>query len=305
MFWTAFVNVAIMMAYVVVGFVLIKTKLIKKESIADFAKLLMYICQPALLIYSLTQNENNPDTLSAIGISVIVITVLFAVFLLVFYLLFRKKYDSVAYRIYTIASCFGNVGFFGIPIVEALLPGYSIALAVSCIYMIVMNEIGWTIGSLIITRDKKYINWKKIFLNPSIVGFVLGLPLFIFNITLPSGVDTVITVLGRLTTPLCMFILGMRLATTSYKVVFCNYRTYLMVLVKQVIAPIILFGVLYFIQIDTSLKQTLFILSAAPIASVVLNYSELVGEGQEEAASLVLCGTLLSIITLPLLMFLI
>ena len=41
-----------------------------------------------------------------------------------------------------------------------------------------------------------------------------------------------------------------------------------------------------------------------PVASVVLNFAEIAGEGQKKAASLVLLGTILSIVTLPLMMLL-
>ena len=43
----------------------------------------------------------------------------------------------------------------------------------------------------------------------------------------------------------------------------------------------------------------MFILCAAPVASVVLNFAEMLGEGQENAANLVLLGTVFSVATLP------
>jgi predicted permease len=39
---------------------------------------------------------------------------------------------------------------------------------------------------------------------------------------------------------------------------------------------------------------------ACPVASVVLNFSEMLGQGQKTAANLVLLGTGLSAITIPL-----
>ena len=44
---------------------------------------------------------------------------------------------------------------------------------------------------------------------------------------------------------------------------------------------------------------------ACPVASVVQNYAEILGEGQDVAANTVLLGTLSSIATLPLLALLI
>lgn len=310
MFLETFLTVAIIMIYAVVGFCIIKFKLVKKESIPDFAKFLMYICQPILILYSFNQatytNELGKTLLIAFGL----IVGIFAVFLTTFVLIFRKKYkEKVAYRIYTIASCFGNVGFLGVPILEAVFKdnasALGIALAISSVFLVVMNEIGWTIGSLIISQDKKYVRLVKIFLNPSIIAIYVAQPLFFFGIKVPGRLDPVVTILAKMTTPLCMVILGMRLAVTSPKVVFANYKTYIFVVIKQIIMPLVMLLFVFALPIDQTVKQALVILASAPIASVVLNFSEMVGEGQEDAASLVLCGTILCILTMPLITLLV
>ena len=310
MFLETFLTVAIIMIYAVVGFCIIKFKLVKKESIPDFAKFLMYICQPILILYSFNQatytNELGKTLLIAAGL----IIGIFAVFLTTFVLIFRKKYkEKVAYRIYTIASCFGNVGFLGVPILEAVFKSdanaLGTALAISSVFLVVMNEIGWTIGSLIISQDKKYVKLVKIFLNPSILAIYVALPLFFLGVKVPNRLDPLVTILAKMTTPLCMVILGMRLAVTSPKVVFANYKTYIMVLVKQIIMPLVMLLFVFALPIDQTVKQALVILASAPIASVVLNFSEMVGEGQEDAASLVLCGTILCILTMPLITLLV
>lgn len=310
MFLETFLTVAIIMIYAVVGFCIIKFKLVKKESIPDFAKFLMYICQPILILYSFNKatysNELGKTLLIAAGL----IIAIFAVFLTTFFLLFRKKYkEKVAYRIYTIASCFGNVGFLGVPILEAVFKNdanaLAVALAISSVFLVVMNEIGWTIGSLIISQDKKYVRLVKIFLNPSIIAIYVALPLFFLGIKVPDRIDPVVTILAKMTTPLCMVILGMRLAVTNWKIVFANYKTYIIIGVKQIIMPLVMLLFVFALPIDTTVKQALVILSSAPIASVVLNFSEMVGEGQEDAASLVLCGTILCILTMPLITLLV
>ena len=48
------------------------------------------------------------------------------------------------------------------------------------------------------------------------------------------------------------------------------------------------------------MKAVLYIICCCPVASIVLNFSEILGEGQKEAASTVLLSTILSILTLPI-----
>ena len=75
---------------------------------------------------------------------------------------------------------------------------------------------------------------------------------------------------------------------------------YAAVAVKQLVMPLIAFALVYFLPISREIKETFFITCACPIASIVLNFSEIIGEGQEDAANAVLLGTMLSIVTLPI-----
>ena len=48
----------------------------------------------------------------------------------------------------------------------------------------------------------------------------------------------------------------------------------------------------------------MFVLTCCPVASVVLNFAELLGEGQEDAADMLLLGTILSVVTMPVMLLL-
>ena len=133
-----------------------------------------------------------------------------------------------------------------------------------------------------------------------------AIALFLFITALPIHRDfeNLINITGKMSTPLSMIIMGMRLATMEFSSLFKKPRVYFTIAVKQFVMPLITFALLYFIPVNPEVKSVLFIISACPVASVVLNYSELVGEGQHEAANMVLLGTMLSVITLPIMMML-
>jgi predicted permease len=96
----------------------------------------------------------------------------------------------------------------------------------------------------------------------------------------------------------------MRLAKMKFGSIFTNKRIYVTVALKQFLMPLLGFLFVYFLPIAPDLKRVFFILCACPVASIVLNFAEIVGEGQNEAANSVLLSTLLSIITLPVMMLL-
>ena len=113
-----------------------------------------------------------------------------------------------------------------------------------------------------------------------------------------------LTTTARMATPLSMLIMGMRLGTMKLGAMFANIKVYITVAVKQILMPLIAFAVILFLPVSSEVKCTFFIICACPAASVVLNFAELVGEGQKEAANIVLFGTILSILTLPVIMLL-
>ncbi len=68
--------------------------------------------------------------------------------------------------------------------------------------------------------------------------------------------------------------------------------------------PLVGLVILLIIPMPEVLKLTFYIMCCTPVASNVLNFAEMIGEGMEEAANTVLLGTILSIATLPLMMLL-
>jgi predicted permease len=167
-----------------------------------------------------------------------------------------------------------------------------------------MNVIGWTLGAAILSGDAKYISVKKIFLNPAVIGMAIAFVIFVLRIPIRGDLESMVSISGRMCTPLSMIIMGMRLATMDIKTMFSEPKVYAAIAVKQLVMPLVGFMLVYFIPISVELKQAFFIICACPVASVVLNFAEIVGEGQREAAKMLLLGTFLSIVTLPPMMLL-
>jgi predicted permease len=305
MFLTTLVTVSIMLLYAVPGFITVKTRLIKPDAIPAFAKMLMYVCQPCLTVYSFQKADYSPALCVNILIVFCAALILIGAVMGLFYLAFRRKQDIVKYRVAVLCACFGNANFIGVPLVEALLPKCAEADIYSTMFFIAMNILGWTVGSTIITRDKKYCKPMKIVLNPAVLALVVALPLFFLGIKLPAALGSAVTLMGRMSTPICMLVLGMRLATVKFSGIFSDPLQYASMLAKQVAMPLLALGLTALLPIGGELRACIYILAGCPVAAVVLNFAEMLGEGQKEAANTVLLGTLLCIVTLPLMLLLI
>ena len=302
-FLAALIAVAVLLLTASPGYIFIKTKVFKEDAIPIFSKLLLFVCQSSLVIYTFLTTPFSVDILKNLGLFMLGTIAIHAVMLISACLILKKKFDDVTARISTIAIVFANSAFFGIPIIEAVMgEGASELIIYTTAYAMVMNLIGWTAGSAIISKSRKYISVKKLFLNPYMISVLVSLPIFIFSLSLPIQIENMIAVLGKMTTPLSMIIIGMRLATSEFKSVFGNVKIYATALIKLVAMPLLAFCIIYFFPIPPEAKKALYIICACPAASIVLNFSEIIGEGQKDAAASVLLSTILSIATLPLMM---
>ncbi|MBQ9742643.1 MAG: AEC family transporter [Ruminococcus sp.] len=305
MFVTTASSVALLLMYAVPGFLMIKSKLVDKTSIPAFAKFLLYVCQPCLTFYSFDKADFSPDLLLGLGVFfLIALGAQLGLLLLFYFILRREGAEDVRYRIFNIALVLGNCGFFGIPVVERLFPQRSDAAVYCLVFTLAMNLLCWTLVLYIITRDKQYIKPLRLILNPSTISFVGAFILFVLSVKLPSLLSEAVSLGGKISTPLCMTILGMRLATVKGKELFCHLGHYVVILIKQMAVPAVVLLAVWILPVDDFIRQLSFILFACPVASNVLNFAEIGGQGQATASAVVLLGTLMSIVSMPLMMLL-
>lgn len=301
---SAFTAMVMMLLYALPGFLFIKARVLTADAITPFSKLLMYICQPFLIIYTLMRVEYTPALAGEMGIIFLLMLVLQFGMIALFATLFKKRLKEPRYRIYTVATCLGNYAFIGIPILEALMPDFPNALACTSMCALSINIVSWTAGCAVISGDKRYISAKKILLNPAVIGLAVALPFFFLNVTPGEAIhpmlDEMVTILARMSTPLCMIIMGMRLALMPWRSVFCRPALYAVIAIKQLALPLATFGILLLLPLSTELSRALLIMTACPVAAVVQTFAELLGAGEDTGAGIVLLGTSLSALTIPL-----
>lgn len=298
-------TIAMMLAYAIPGYWLVKSKLIKESAVPAFAVLLVYLCAPVQTIHSMQQISFSMEMLKYLCISLVLGLVLMGGMLLVIYSLFRKKMDDVSYRICTAASAMGNMGFMGIPLLNALLPHYPQGVAFATTFFLAMNILMWTVVSFIYTQDKSYISLKKVFLNPSVIGMIIALVFFFTDIHFTGQAGDAIALVSKMSTPLCMLILGMRLALVPLKPMFTSKVQYLAIGLKLIVFPLVALAICSLLPLDENYMRVIYILCCVPAANVVLSFAEMLGKGQQTAANVVLLSTLLSAVTMPLMMLLI
>lgn len=284
------------------GFFLTKANVLKEEHIKGFAVFLLYVCSPALSIYSFQQAECSMEILINIGILLLVTTFMQVLIMGIGFLINIKTYKiDGASRVATVAAAFGNVGFFGVPILQALLPDHPEAMVYSAVMSVMMNLIGWTLGTFMMSGDRKHVSVKNFLINPTTLCLLIALPLFFTNTSLPKPVMNFVEFFSKMSTPTAMTVLGMRLAFVKFRDLM-DYRQVVAIFLKLIALPLITFGIMYALPVDETLKISTYILSCMPPAAITLNFAELSNTSPKTAANIVVVGSLLVAITLPVLL---
>ena len=299
----AFSNVLVTLLYIIPGFISCKTKIAKAEHLSTLSAILVYVCSPCMVVNSFMQIERTPRMLGQIMLFFVVSLAIQTVLTFILYGIFRKKFHDVKYRMLTVSFGLGNAGFFGIPIIKALLPGHPEVACFACVYIVGMNMLTFTIGAYCLTGDKRRMTLKKAFLNPPFISLVVSLVLYAVNFSgiMPELLGDALDLLNRTTTPLCMIILGIRLASVSFKKLFTRIYVYIICACKLLIFPFACLAIVYFLPLSPVFKAAMFILGGTPCAAVMLNIAEMYDGETELASNCVLLSTLLCVFTIPIL----
>lgn len=299
---TVFTNVLMMMFYLACGYAVVKARKGESSHAKSFSGLLVYVCGPAMILDSFQSMEYSPENSIKLVWFFLVSLAVQALFFILLWILFHKKYEDARYRILSAGAILGNVGFFGLPLVTALFPGESVVACYSITYIVSMNLLLFTVGVYLITLDRKYISIKAAIFNPTTLTMLVAVPLYLWQIHFPAQVGSMVALLGKMSTPICMVVLGMRLAAVKIKALFLRPFAYGVCALKLILFPLFAYLCVCFIPgLEDSFKICVFVLSAAPSASVILAQAELHECEQELSANVVLLTTLLSVVTLPLL----
>ncbi len=229
MFSVTLSNVLVSLFFMVPGFILYKTKKIGTEHLPGVSAVMICIGTPCMVISAFLSLDYSLQTVWEMLIFFVASMIVQALFMAILFFILRKKFGESKARITPIAATLGNVGFFGLPIVRAMMPNNPEVACFSIMYCISMNILAYTVCVFCLTKDRKYMSVKPAILNPTMLGFVIALPVYLLGLRtyLPAALVSGIKTVGDMTTPLCMIILGIRLAAAPIGDVFRDPKVYL------------------------------------------------------------------------------
>ncbi len=291
--------IATLFALMIVGAVASKLNIIDEVSSKKLSKLIINIGQPFLLISSLINVEYTQDNLilglKSLGLGFVV----HGVMALVAYLACARIRDVDERKLSEFAMIFGNVGFIGFPILDSLFGARG--LFMGAFYIASFNIIVWIWGIIILSRKRSDIKLtlKKALLNFGTVPSAIGFVLFVLNLDMPPFVYSSASYLASLCTPISVLITGALLARRKFSEIFLSAKMYYISFVKLIAMPLLVCVITKLVGFSSDWILFLTAVSAMPCAAVISMLSELYDIKPEYAANSVGTSSLLSIATMP------
>jgi predicted permease len=143
-------------------------------------------------------------------------------------------------------------------------------------------------------------------LNPVLIGFAVGIVMNLLNVKeLIPEAATFSDHFSGIVTPISMTVLGMKLANVKLLSLVTSKKNYYVSLIKLILVPVVIIGLLLaarlVFDVSNDVILAFFIAFAVPTAGLSSTFADMYNGDTEHAVVFTLGSTLYSIVTIPIL----
>lgn len=280
-----------------VGFAARRLQWVDDDSVRKLNGCVFRIFLPLLLCFNIV--DTRLDAVSDTGALLYGLAAALTSFGLAFLLVPRFVRDRRSCGVVIQCLCRSNYAIFGIPLVLAMYPDAdtSVAALMVAVAVPVFNVMS-TIALMLYGGDRKPDArevLRGVLLNPLIIGTVIGLILWRFQIPLPYLLDAPLRSLSKIATPLALFLLGASLDFTKARANagLLAFST----LGRLVLSPLIFVTAAILLGFRDVPLATMVALFASPVAVSSFPMAQQLGGNDDLAGGQVVFTTALSVVT--------
>ena len=286
--------------YMLCGVIVAKLKIIRNENRQVLVRLLMDVAMPMMVLAAF----NKKTTAEEIKVSFLVMLIALAgcvVSGLIGRVVWRKEPENKR-KVLMYASMFSNAGNAGLPILKLVFDDVGVFLG--SMYLIPPRILQWTVGLGFFVKPQKGSWVKNVALNPMVVTIYIGAVLMATGWQIPGVFGSDISNLGNMTAPLSMILIGATLSGMNLKMLL-DKSGLLVSALRLLIFPMLFAVGLKVLGTDLTTMNICVILLAMPVASNTAAMAERYGGDYVFASACVSVTTLLSVLTVPLITWLV
>lgn len=288
----------------ILGFILNKTGILDEHTNIKISSLIAKVTAPLLIIASSlnasTQNRSQVLLILGAGFLMYIGFILFGK-IIVIVCNFPKKDRPV----YECMLVFSNNAFMGYPVLQSIL-GMQ-AIFYSSILHFSFNILAYTYAVLCFAKadnqEKQRLQWNKL-LNPGFILTIVALVIFISGFRLTGFVYDTIYMVGNITAPLSMLLLGSTLALYPLKESLLDWRCYAFSGLRLLALPILSFAICRLLGVNDYMTSIVTITNGMPVAALILMIANQYHADTRLLIRNIVVTTALSVITIPFVVFL-
>lgn len=308
-FWSTLNQLGFLFSLILVGFLLVKCKVLDAGAATVLAKLENVILLPAMTMGAFIENftvENLKTSWQPLVVCGVVLLITVPLSFL-FARLFEK--DLYQRKIFTFVLIFSNYGFMGNTIMLAVFPSYFYEYVVFTLPLQVLTYV-WGAPALLISDssgEKQPFSAKlKALFNPMIIGVLIGMAVGITGLgkILPSWVNITIDSCVACMSPIGMILTGITVSAIDFKAFLKNWKIYVFSLLRLVVFPLLFVLIFRFVPVSRSLAVCTVCMLAMPFGLNAVIIPRAYGKNTDVAAGMAILSHLLSVITIPLVLLL-
>lgn len=292
-----------------IGYILTAKGFLDDKTSSLFSKLVVNLALPCLMLSDMMSNFSK-DKLFSLSSGLIIpflsmiVTYLIAV---IVSKLIKVNKESIG----TFKSMFfvSNSIFIGLPVNLALFGSSSVPFVL--LYYIANTTFFWTLGVYGISKDGQNssegifsIDTLKRIVSPPLMGFILALILIILNLQLPKFIIDTCKYFGNLTTPLSMLFIGITLNSIKLNEIKVTKDMIALLMGRFFISPLLIFLLAMNFPIPLLMKKVFILQAAMPVMTNTSIVAKKYGADHKYATIMTVITTVLSIVFIPIYMFL-
>lgn len=296
-------QMVVLFALMGLGFLLYRVDVLDLNTNNKLTSLVLSVTTPCMVLNSVlcTQKYSDFKTIFII-LGIAVVTYFITPFIgVLINKIIRTPKDQTG--LYVFMTVFSNIGFIGYPIMKAIFGNDSVFH--TSLFGMVFNIMLFTLGVYLIgigQQGNNKLNLKNL-ITPGVICSFLALILYLLHIRAPKMITDFTGMVGDMTTPLAMIIIGVTLGAMNIKEVFNECRVYIYTIVKQLILPVIAYPVIAFLIKDNYLRGLTLVMLSMPVGSSAVLFTNKYGGDSELAAKTIFMTTLISVFTIPLVVY--
>lgn len=294
----------VLFIYMMLGFFLARKGVLDERAGKTFSWMVVNVANPALIILP-TINKETTLSPEQIGEALKLAVIMYVVLIVIAKVITMFMRTSMEKNLYQMMMIFNNIAFMGFPIVAAAYGPD--ALLYSALFTLPFCMLIYTYGIVLITANgekQEKLKLRSIF-NIGVIAVIFALAMLFIKPDMPEFVITATKGVSNLTGPLSMMVIGISLAGMKLKDVFCDKTLWLFSFVKLLVIPII--GTLIVIQLldNDLLCHVCMVMLGTPVASMVVMLAQTYDADSELMSRGVALTTILSVITIPMVSFIV